>query len=144
MRPSDNSGLVMAAVIIAYEAVSGVHGLTHFAVPVGLTPEQWAFVLIVATTAPVVSLWFVWRGRPEVGVPIYAIAMAGGFLFGLYFHFLVPNPDHVAAVSGPLSIPFSATAVLIAVTSFLGTAHGLWVWRTGPTAVGNSTGPADG
>jgi len=124
---------ILSAIVGVYLVVSSVHGVTHFAVPVGLTPFQWAFILIVASTAPVVALGLLWTGRELIGLPLLVVSMVGGFVFGVYFHFLVPNPDNVGHVHGPWALEFEVTAVLIAVTSFAGAIFGIWLWLRDPT-----------
>lgn len=118
---------LLTAIVGGYLLVSLAHGVAHSAVPVELTALQIAVVLIVVTAIPLVSLWWVWTGRDRFGVPLYAAAMVGGLLFGLYFHFLVANPDNVGSVNGPWAAEFELTAVLIALTSFAGSGHGLWL-----------------
>lgn len=118
---------LLTVIVGGYLLVSLGHGGAHSAVPVELTALQVAVVLLIVTATPLVSLWSVWTGRDRFGVPLYAAAMVGGLLFGLYFHFLVANPDHVGSVSGPWAAEFELTAVLIALTSFAGSGHGLWL-----------------
>lgn len=124
---------IVSAIVVTYLAVSSLHGLTHFAIPVGLTIAQWAFILIVVSFSPIVALGLLWADRDRIGFPLYVVSMIGGFVFGVYFHFLVPNPDNVGQVHGPMAIEFEATAVLIAVTSLVGAAVGIWLWLREPT-----------
>jgi hypothetical protein len=55
--------------------------------------------------------------------------MAAALLFGLTFHYLVPNPDNVASIpAGPWHLHFTWTAAAIALTEFGGAALGAWLW----------------
>ena len=129
MTPRDR--YFLGAIVLGYFIANSLHGVTHFAVPVGLTPFQWAFVLIVASLAPAVGLGLLWVGRTAIGLPAVSLSMAGAFLFGVYFHFLVENPDNVGSVGGVWAGEFSITAILIAVSSFVGAVYGTWLWIMG-------------
>lgn len=52
--------------------------------------------------------------------------MAASLAFGVYFHFLVQNPDNVLAVTGSWHGPFFLTAVLVAVAGAAGVVAGMW------------------
>jgi hypothetical protein len=114
--------------------VSLAHGIPHAAIPVPLTPAQWTFVGVVITLGPIVGFALAWRGRVEVGAALYALAMLGAFAFGVYHHFLIPNPDHTTAVpAGPWRIPFIWTAVLVAISEGAGVVVGIG-WLVGRNA----------
>lgn len=122
-----------AGVVVAHAVVSIGHGLAHLAVPVDLTAAQEAFVVLVIALAPVVALALIWRGQERAGAGLLTVSMAAAFAFGVYHHYLVPNPDNVAAVTGAWSFPFAATAALVAFTEFAGAAVGTWLWRRAGT-----------
>lgn len=120
----------LAAAVVAVHAVVSIgHGIAHQAVPVDLTAAQDVFVVLVIALAPVAALVLLWRGRERAGAGLLATSMAAALLFGVYFHYAVPNPDNVAAVAGPWSLPFEGTAALVAVTELAGTVVGAWLWR---------------
>ena len=118
-----------AAVVAVHAVVSLGHGLAHLAVPVDLTTAQDAFVVLVVALAPILALALLWRGRERAGAGLLSASMAAAFLFGVYFHYLVPNPDNVASVAGVWSLHFEGTAALVAITEIAGTAVGAWLWR---------------
>jgi hypothetical protein len=130
-----------AAVTVGLHVVANAaHGVPHAAAPVPLAPWQSAFVFGVVLSAPLAALGLLWTGGPErtrVGAVLFSISMAASLVFGLYFHFVVPNPDHVSTVSaGPWRGPFRATAVLVALVDAVGVAVGI---RIASNAAGRPT-----
>ncbi|WP_227375427.1 hypothetical protein [Haladaptatus halobius] len=124
--------LTVAAVALgAYLLVNLAHGVPHAAVPVPLMPFQSAFVVGVATIAPVVGFVLLWRGRERLGSAVFVASMAASLAFGVYFHFLVPNPDNVHSVGGSWREPFFLTAALVAAAGSGGTVVGAWLWNFG-------------
>ena len=121
--------LSTAAAAVGLHTVANVaHGVPHAEVPVALARWQTAFVYLVVLAAPVVALGLLWRGRFRAGATLLAASMAASLAFGLFFHFVVPNPDHVDAVpTGPWRGPFRATAVLVALSDAVGVAVGVWL-----------------
>ena len=137
LEPRDRR--LAALLVIAHAVVSGIHGVAHAGLPVALAAWQQAFVLLVPTLAPFVALYALYRRPERAGVALLAGSMVGAFLFGLYFHYLVPNPDNVASIpAGPWHLHFTWTAAAIALTEFGGAALGGWLWVRGkardPTA----------
>jgi hypothetical protein len=115
--------------VVVHALVSGVHGVAHAEIPVPLAAWQQGFVLVVPTLAPFAALALLYRGRERVGAALLAVSMAAAFLFGTYFHYLVPNPDNVASIpAGPWHLHFTWTAAAIALTEFGGAALGAWLW----------------
>ncbi|MDY6764554.1 MAG: hypothetical protein SV377_02530 [Halobacteria archaeon] len=118
----------IVGVVLALHLIAGMlHGLPHFSVPVELKAWQWVFILLVINLIPVVGFILIWRQYPRLGSAIFTVSMAGALLFGLYSHFLVPNPDNVGHVHGVWHLPFLLTAVLVAATDFVGVVTGAWV-----------------
>lgn len=124
-------GLRTATAIVGLHTVVNLaHGVPHAAIPVELSTGQWAFVLAVVLLAPLVALGLLWRNRSRTGAFLLAVSMAASLSFGLYYHFAVPNPDHVHAISaGPWRGPFRTTAVLVAAVDAFGVAAGVRIWR---------------
>ena len=120
-----------AGVVAVHAAVSIGHGLAHVAVPVELTAAQELFVVLVIALAPVLALVLLWRGHERSGAGLLAASMAASLLFGVFFHYAVPNPDNAASVTGAWSLHFEGTAALVAATEFAGTLVGAWLWWRG-------------
>jgi hypothetical protein len=118
-----------ALLVVVHAVVSGIHGVAHAELPVALAAWQEAFVLLVPTLAPFAGLALLYRGRERAGAALLAASMAAALLFGLTFHYLVPNPDNVASIpAGPWHPHFTWTAAAIALTEFGGAALGAWLW----------------
>lgn len=126
MRSSDR--WTVAGVVAVHALVSIGHGLAHLAVPVDLTTAQEAFVVLVIALAPVVALALLWRGRDRAGAGLLSVSMAAALVFGVYFHYLVPNPDNVASATGAWSLHFEGTAALVVIAELAGTVAGAWLW----------------
>ncbi|NHN58904.1 MULTISPECIES: hypothetical protein [Halorussus] len=123
---------VAALAVGLHTAASAAHGVPHAAIPVPLSRWQWAFVYGVIVLAPLVALGLLWRGQEATGATALAVSMAASLVFGVYFHFVAPNPDHVGAISaGPWRGPFRMTALSAAVTDALGVLVGAWLVTAG-------------
>ena len=123
-------------VVLGHASLSSGHGVAHAFVPVGLDTWQWTLVLVAAVVGPLLALWWVWRKSYRTGGLLLAGAMAVALAFGVVYHFMYPNPDHVSMVVGPWAAAFAWTAVGVAVLELAGLLLGLkligWV-REGPT-----------
>lgn len=118
------------AVVAAHLAVNLGHGLAHERLGVRLTAGQWAFVLAVITVTPLVAGVLFWTTRARLGAGLLAGSMIGGFLFGLYYHYVAVSPDHVSHLpEGDYQGLFRWTALLLAIIQALGAAWALRVWR---------------
>lgn len=122
--------VVLLAILGVHLVAAVGHGSTHALVPVVLTPWQNLVVLVTTFLGPVAGVVLAWRDSP-LGVPLFAMTMAGSLVVGGYLHFLVENPDHVRVIpAGPWRIPFQVSAAGVALTAGLGTAVGAWYWYT--------------
>ena len=112
--------------VLAHLGVSIVHGYAHSQLGVGLTTWQNSYVLLVITVAPLVALALVWTGRVRIGFILLALAMAGSFIFGGYYHYIAISPDHVSHLPpGDAQAMFRFTAVLLMVTELFGVIVGV-------------------
>lgn len=129
MTVSRREWWLLVALVVVHAVVSGGHGLAHLELPVRLAAWQQLFVLLVPMLAPFVALYAVRRGHERVGATLLTLSMAAALLFGLTFHYLLPNPDNVAAVpAGFWGTQFSWTAAAIAGTELAGAVAGAWLW----------------
>lgn len=121
----------LATVAVGLILAAGLaHGLPHVAVPVPLADWQAAYVLLSSVLGPLAALALVWRGRVRAGGALLAASMAAAFAFGLSHHFLLANPDNVAAVpAGVWQRPFQATAALVETVELVGLLAGVWLYR---------------
>ncbi|MGH9745794.1 MAG: hypothetical protein ACRD59_06755 [Candidatus Acidiferrales bacterium] len=130
--PSSNrSSLVGLAIgiVLIHLALNIIHGMAHGRLAIGLDAFQKLFVAIVILVAPLLAAYLIWKGRLRDGGALLAISMAGALLFGVYFHFVLPGPDHVTHINLPLSFDmrdiFDVTAVLLALFECLGVLAGV-------------------
>lgn len=118
------------AVVAAHAAVLIVHGLAHARLHIELVSWEKAWVAGVIGIAPIAAVGAMFTGHIRVGAATLAIGMAGALLFGLWKHFLVMGPDHVAHVPDDFwKLPFQLTSGLLVVTEASGSAIGFALWR---------------
>ena len=100
---------------ILHFALTLAHGQPHYMLHIDISPLQTLFVVGVILLAPCLGAILLWTRFYSVGQWLFTLSMAGAFLFGVYYHFVLPSPDHVAYVpAGFWGDVFRATAVLLA------------------------------
>ena len=118
------------------------HGQAHTELHIGLSSFQLLFVIGVILLSPLLAMVLLWTRRQHLGLVLLTASMAGACLFGLYYHFVVPSPDHVAHVpAGFWGDIFRVTAVLLATVEGIGVALG-WLWLRVYVRVPPTTHPA--
>ncbi|MGA8143918.1 MAG: hypothetical protein WB987_08535 [Candidatus Acidiferrales bacterium] len=128
---SSRSALVGLAVgiVLVHLALNIAHGTAHERLAIGLDVFQKAFVVAVILVAPLFAAYLIWKGRLRPGGALLAIAMAGALVFGVYYHFIQPGPDHVTHINLPMSFDmrdiFDSTAVLLALFECFGVLAGV-------------------
>ena len=104
------------AIVLAHLAVTILHGMAHVDLHIGLSALQKLFVLIVINVCPLIAMALLWTRRQRTGVVLLAVSMGASLLFGVWNHFVIVGPDHVAEVAaGTTGRLFQITAVLLAV-----------------------------
>lgn len=118
-------------IALLHLALNIVHGMAHARLATGLDAAQKAFVAVVILAAPLVAGYLLWKGQLRTGGWLLAISMAGAFVFGVYFHFILPGPDNVGQPDpmAPHSWRelFEYTAIDLAIVEALGVLLGLAV-----------------
>jgi hypothetical protein len=112
-----------SAAVVAHTVISGCHGLAHLQVGVPIFPTAFHFVCIVGviTLAPITSMLLLWTSWRRAGAWLLLVSLAGSLLFGGYYHYLAPGPDHCSQIpNGGWGILFHATAALLIVTEVWG------------------------
>lgn len=128
--------------VLIHLVVNFLHGRAHTELQIGLSSFQLLFVVGVIMIGPLLAMVLLWTQRQRLGLVLLTASMAGACLFGLYYHFVVPSPDHVAHVpAGFWGDLFRMTAVVLAVMEGLGAAVGL-NWLYTHAAVPQGTQPA--
>jgi hypothetical protein len=106
-------------------ALTLVHGLPHNVLHIEVSPRQLLFIVGVIQIGPCLAMILLWTRFHYAGRWLFTLSMAGAFVFGGYYHFIVPSPDHVAYVpAGAWGDLFRATAVLLALVEGVSAAVG--------------------
>jgi hypothetical protein len=116
------------AVVAAHALFTGLHGAAHAGANVPMSPLANVFIGVVIVAAPLVAAALLRTRARRAGAWLLLLSMAGSLVFGVVNHFVVAGPDHVSHVGGAgvWRPAFVATAVLIALVEFAGSALGLW------------------
>ncbi len=115
-------------IVLIHFAINMAHGIAHQHLAIGLNSFQKIFVVAVIVVAPLYAAYLIWNGNLRAGGALLALSMAGALVFGVYYHFIVPGPDHVTHINLPISLDmrdiFDVSAVLLALFECLGVLAG--------------------
>jgi hypothetical protein len=115
-------------IVFVHFAINVAHGMAHKHLAIGLDLFQKIFVAAVIVVAPLCAAYLIWKGNFRPGGVLLALSMAGALVFGVYYHFVLPGPDHVNHINLPLSLDmrdiFDVSAVLLALFECLGVLAG--------------------
>jgi hypothetical protein len=115
-------------IVAVHFAINLAHGLAHSRLAIGLNWFQKLFVAFVIVVGPLYAAYLICKGEIHVGGAILALLMAGALAFGVYYHFILPGPDHVTHINLPISLNmrdvFEFSAVLLALFEYLGVLAG--------------------
>lgn len=119
---SSKAAYLATAVVVLSVAVSLLHTASHAGQHVMSLPGwQLAYIAVVIYAAPVVAAVLLWTRYRLAGAWLLAASMAGSFVFGLVFHFLVSGPDNVfTLLPGAWRTVFQVTAMLLLMLQILG------------------------
>jgi hypothetical protein len=124
---SSKVAYLATAVVVLSVAVNLLHTASHAGQHVISLPGwQLAYIAVVIYAAPVVAV-LLWTRYRLAGAWLLAASMAGSFVFGLVFHFLVSGADNVFTLPpGTWRTAFLVTAVLLLMLQMIGSLIGLW------------------
>jgi hypothetical protein len=118
-------------IVLAHLAALLGHASGHAHLGIGMNSWRSAFIAIVIFAGPLLAMILLWTPAQRAGVFLLGIAMAGAFVFGLYYHFAVAGADNALALSPKdWSTEFLVTAVLLAEIEGAGSAWCFWVLRS--------------
>lgn len=125
----------ITSVVLAHLLITIVHGMAHADLQIGLSMAQKLFVVLVINVCPLVAMALLWSKHRRVGLALLSISMGASLLFGVWNHFVVSGPDHVAEVApGAMGHLFQITAVLLALIEAAGAWLGfVWLRRSART-----------
>jgi len=119
-------------IAVVHLAINIAHAIAHDRLEIGLNAFQKIFVTAVIVVAPLYAAYLIWKGDLRIGGALLAISMAGALVFGFYYHFILPGPDHVTHIDLPISADardiFDLSAVLLALFECLGLLAGVRVF----------------
>ena len=117
---------LITALVLIHFGVVALHGRAHAELGVELNLFQQSFAAIVIVAAPLVAGALLWTERWRGGLVLLCGALGGSLLFGVYHHYILISPDHVAHLpDGGAQGLFRSTALLMALTELGGLAIGL-------------------
>jgi hypothetical protein len=115
-------------IVVVHFVLNVVHGMAHARLGIGLNAFQNFFVAVVIVAVPLLADYLIWKGNMRAGGALLALSMAGALVFGVYYHFILPGPDHVTHINLPVSLDmrdiFDVSAVLLALFECLGVLAG--------------------
>jgi hypothetical protein len=122
--------LVFALVTIHMLVLLG-HDSAHDELGVLLNNWQMVFAYVVIVAAPVLAAILVFTPYRRFGYVLLAVSMLGALGFGVYHHYILVSPDHVAHLPvGESQGLFRATAAVMGVLELAGVGLGVWGWRS--------------
>lgn len=111
--------------VLLHLLITLVHGAAHSFLYILMASWQNTYILLVIMILPLVAGMLLWRRR-RAGFTLLFLSMLGAFVFGGYYHFILPGPDNVAELTEhSWTLPFQVSAVLLALTEAAGTLVGL-------------------
>ncbi|SRR5712692_2241694 len=112
----------IVSVVVLHSVISGLHGLIHQALVIGLSLAQLNYVLWVTIVAPAVGVVLFWRGFRTPGAILILASMIGALVFGIYYHVWATGPDKILTLpqDGALPSLFQGTAVVLLILEALG------------------------
>ena len=121
----------LALILVAIHAlVLSAHDAAHRELAIHLNVWQTIFAYSVIVVAPVLAAVMIFTRYTRFGFGLLAVSMLGALVFGVYHHFILESPDHVAFLpEGELQGLFRVTAAAMAVVELAGVGIGIRGWR---------------
>jgi len=115
------------AVVLIHFVVLVLHAIAHSRLGIPLSSAQELFVGVVIVVLPLVAAFMLGKGDRRGGGALLAASMTAALIFGVYFHFILPGPDHVGHPITPdgAGALFDETAIELLSLEALATLLGL-------------------
>jgi hypothetical protein len=115
------------AVVLIHFVILVLHAIAHSRLGIPLSGTQELFVGVVVVALPLVAAFMLWKGDRRSGSAFLTASMAGALIFGVYFHFILPGPDHIGhpVTPGGAGDLFDETAIELMSLEALATLLGL-------------------
>ena len=118
-------------VVILHLIVVCPHSIAHRLMHIEMSTWQNIYIALVILVAPIAAGVLLWR-RFRLGFIVLALSMAGSFVFGVYYHFIVAGPDNALSLHPHAwSQAFLISAALLAVVELAGVVVGLFGIKSG-------------
>jgi hypothetical protein len=123
------AALYGTGVVILNIVANLLHTASHLGQHVMSLPAwQLAYITLVIYIAPVAAAVLLWTRYRRGGAWLLLASMAGSFVFGLGYHFLVPGSDNAFTLEpGAWRAAFRASAVLLLLVEGAGCLVGMWI-----------------
>ena len=107
------------------------HNSAHRELGVHLNAWQTIFAYLVIVAAPVFAAAATFTQYQRLGYALLAASMLGALGIGVYHHYILVSPDHVAHLpTGESQGLFRATAAVMGLLEFSGVVLGVCGWRS--------------
>jgi hypothetical protein len=117
--------------VLAHALVLLGHDSAHRELGVLLNDWQTVFAYLVIVAAPILAAFLVFTRYRRYGFALLALSMSGALAFGIFHHYALASPDHVAHLpAGESQGLFRATAAVMGILEAAGVALGVWGWRS--------------
>ncbi len=120
---------ITVAIILVHLIASLIHGYAHTQAHVTLSPVGQIYVLVVIVLAPLLGFALLYSRQLKTGALVAGLSLAGSFVFGLAYHFLLSGNDNVMEVHGEWHMMFMWTATFLAVLELAGTFTAFWLYN---------------
>ena len=121
----------IAIAVIAHFIVVIYHGKAHTRLGVGLSYWQNLYVLLIIVFAPLLALALSLMRSSKADVWLLLVSMLGSLIFGIFYHYIIISPDHVAHLPpGEAQGLFRLTALLLLITEAFGVVLAALALRT--------------
>ena len=121
MTLQDKNIRMANVVVLAHFAITVLHGISHGSLHIALPTWANLFVFLVIVLGPLDGLLLLKLRKYVLGAWTLFATLSASLVFGLWNHFVIIGPDHVAHLpQGSWQIPFQITAVLLPLTEAAG------------------------